>query len=57
MTKAEIQFIRSLADKRVRDKERLFIAEGAKLVEEIMASQFAKRRIYTTREDIVGEGV
>lgn len=57
MTKAEIQFIRSLADKRVRDKERLFIAEGAKLVEEIMASQFAIRRIYTTREDIVGEGV
>jgi TrmH family RNA methyltransferase len=57
MTKAEIQFIRSLADKRLRDKERLFIAEGAKLVEEIMASQFAIRRIYTTREDIVGEGV
>jgi TrmH family RNA methyltransferase len=57
MTKAEIQFIRSLADKRVRDKERLFIAEGAKLVEEIMASQFAIRRIYTTREDVVGEGV
>ena len=31
MTKAEIQFIRSLSDKRTRDEERLFIAEGDKL--------------------------
>ena len=42
MTRAEIQFIRSLADKRTRDAERLFIAEGRKLVEEIAASQDRK---------------
>ena len=44
MTKAEIQFIRSLSDKRVRDAERLFIAEGDKLVEEIRNSEFRIRR-------------
>lgn len=57
MTKAEIQFIRSLADKRTRDSEGLFIAEGVKLVEEIRASDYHIRRIYTTRTDIVGAEV
>lgn len=57
MTKAEIQFIRSLADKRVRDVEHLFIAEGAKLVEEIRDSKFRIRRIYTTRADMQGKDV
>lgn len=57
MTKAEIQFIRSLSDKRVRDAEHLFIAEGDKLVEEIRNSDFRIRRIYTTRPDIKGADV
>lgn len=57
MTKAEIQFIRSLSDKRTRDAEHLFIAEGDKLVEEIRNSAFLIRRIYTTRPDIKGEDV
>lgn len=51
MTKAEIQFVRSLADKRTRDTERLFIAEGTKLVEEIIASGLTIRHLYTTRPD------
>ncbi|MBR4028756.1 MAG: RNA methyltransferase [Alistipes sp.] len=57
MTKAEIQFVRSLSDKRVRDEERLFIAEGAKLIEEIQNSDFRIRAIYTTRKDVAGRGV
>lgn len=57
MTKAEIQFVRSLADKRTRDQEQLFIAEGSKLVEEIIVSEFAIRRIYTTRCDLKGANV
>lgn len=51
MTKAEIQFVRSLSDKRTRDTERLFIAEGAKMVEEITSSNLRVRSIYTTRHD------
>ncbi|MBO7281830.1 MAG: RNA methyltransferase [Alistipes sp.] len=57
MTKAEIQSIRSLSDKRTRDAEHLFIAEGDKLVEEIRSSDFRIRRIYTTRPDVKGEDV
>jgi TrmH family RNA methyltransferase len=57
MTKAEIQFVRSLSDKRVRDEEQLFIAEGEKLVEEIRNSTLRIRHIYTTRRDIAGDRV
>lgn len=57
MTRAEIQFVRSLGDKRNRDMEQLFIAEGNKLVEEIMASSLTVRRIYTTRRDMKGANV
>ena len=57
MTRAEIQFIRSLSDKRTRDEERLFVAEGRKLVEEIAASPLRIRNIYTTRKDFVGDNV
>ncbi len=46
MTKAEIQFVRSLAIKRTRDEERLFIAEGDKLISEIMASGWEVRHLY-----------
>lgn len=52
MTKAEIQFVRSLADKRMRDSEGLFIAEGDKLVEEIIASGLNIRNIYTTNKGL-----
>lgn len=46
MTKTEIQFVRSLADKRVRDAERLFVAEGDKLIAEILSSGLRVRNIY-----------
>ena len=46
MTKAEIQFIRSLGDKRTRDEEHLFIAEGDKLITEIIASGWKIRHLY-----------
>ena len=46
MTKAEIQFVRSLADKRVRDAEHLFVAEGDKLISEILSSGLRVRNIY-----------
>lgn len=57
MTKAEIQFVRSLADKRTRDSEHLFVAEGYKLVDEIRQSKLRIRTIYTTRNDVVGHNI
>lgn len=57
MTKAEIQFVRSLADKRTRDSEQLFVAEGIKLIDEIRESKAKIRQIYTTRQDLKGANV
>ena len=57
MTRAEIQFVRSLSDKRTRDAEGLFIAEGSKLVEEILASHLVVRHVYTTRRELHGANI
>ncbi len=46
MTKADIQLIRSLADKRGRTEQGLFVAEGEKLIGEIRSSHLHIRRIY-----------
>lgn len=46
MTKAEIQFVRSLADKRFRDESGCFVAEGEKLIGEAVASKMRVRKIY-----------
>lgn len=54
MTKTEIQFVRSLSDKRVRDAERLFVAEGDKLISEILQSDFKVRNIYALEGHFVG---
>lgn len=49
ITKAEIQAIKSLADKRGRVEQGAFIAEGEKLVAELRASHLSLRAIYSTK--------
>ncbi len=46
MTKAEIQLIKSLGDKRSRSECGLFVAEGEKLIQELIDSQLNVRKIY-----------
>lgn len=46
MTKAELQLVRSLADKRGRTQTGLFVAEGAKLVGEIRSSHLRVHKIF-----------
>lgn len=46
MTKADIQLVRALADKRGRAEHGLFIAEGEKLIGELRASALHVRKIY-----------
>lgn len=48
MTKAEIQLVRALADKRGRTEHGLFVAEGEKLVGELRMSQLRVRKIFAT---------
>ena len=49
ITKADIQSIKALADKRGRVEQGAFIAEGEKLVAELRASHLAVRKVYATK--------
>ena len=57
MTKAEIQLVRSLADKRGRTEHGLFLAEGEKLIGELRASHLRVRRIYALEGVFAGPEV
>ncbi|WP_295935818.1 RNA methyltransferase [uncultured Alistipes sp.] len=46
MTKAEIQLVRTLADKRGRTEHGLFVAEGEKLIGELLASHLQVRKVF-----------
>lgn len=50
MTKNDIQLIRSLSDKKGRAETGLFLAEGAKLVEEMLASDLQVERVLAVGE-------
>lgn len=50
LTKAKITFIKSLKDKRARDESGLFVAEGVKLVSELIGSDIAVREVYALPE-------
>lgn len=49
MTKAEIQLIRALADKRGRTEHGLFVAEGEKLIGELRTSHLRMRKIFALK--------
>ena len=49
MTKAEIQLVRALADKRGRTEHGLFVAEGEKLIGELRTSHLRVRKIFALK--------
>jgi TrmH family RNA methyltransferase len=51
-TKAEISFVRSLADKRTREQHGLFVVEGPKMVAEALASGWRVRNIYNVEDGV-----
>lgn len=57
ITKAEIQLVRSLADKRGRNETGLFVAEGAKLVGELRDSRWRIHRLYALEGLFTGPDV
>ena len=57
MTKAEIQLIRSLADKRARIETGLCVAEGEKLISEIRSSHLRIRKIFSLEGLFAGSEV
>ncbi|MGI8637248.1 MAG: TrmH family RNA methyltransferase [Segetibacter sp.] len=48
LTKNELKYIQSLYHKKQRDEEQLFIAEGPKLVDELIRSQVKVRQVYAS---------
>jgi TrmH family RNA methyltransferase len=50
ISKNEIKYIQSLFQKKTRDKDGLFIAEGIKLVNELLQSDIVVRKIFATEE-------
>jgi len=53
ITKNQIKFIKSLSLKKNREKEQLFIAEGEKIVAELLNSNFEFHEIFATNEWIL----
>ena len=57
MTKAEIQLVRALADKRGRTEHGLFVAEGEKLIGELRTSHLGVRKIFALENLFAGPEV
>jgi RNA methyltransferase, TrmH family len=50
LSKNELKYIQSLCHKKHRDEEKLFIAEGPKLAEELLQSNFEIKHLYATKQ-------
>src|SRR4051812_9117641 len=50
LTKAEIQRLRSLREKKAREALGLFVIEGEKVIAELLAANFPLEEIYATPE-------
>jgi TrmH family RNA methyltransferase len=50
LSKNEAKYIQSLGHKKQRQEEGLFIAEGVKLVEELLKTDYRIRKLYATEE-------
>jgi TrmH family RNA methyltransferase len=53
VAKSEIKFIRSLQLKKNRQREGLFVAEGIKLVSELLQSKIRPYRLFTTESELL----
>lgn len=51
ISKNELKYIQSLYHKKTRDKEKLFIVEGPKMVAELLTSGFKTKKVWTTNEN------
>ena len=50
LVKSKIKYIQSLGEKKFREKEGLFVAEGPKIVKELLKAEFEVHEIYALRE-------
>ena len=55
VVKNQIKFVKSLQQKKYRNQHRLFVAEGVKLVKELLESGMIADSIYSTEDDVLEE--
>ncbi len=56
LTKADIRFVRALADRQARSESGMFVVEGDKMVAELPGSGLRTERLFTTGSSAVGGG-
>ena len=61
LSKNQIKFVNSLKQKKFREEHNLFIAEGAKIVPELLSSSIVVKQVFATsdylRNNIIGSGI
>jgi len=55
ISKSQIKLIRSLQQKKYRSKLKLFVAEGPKVINELLTAKFKLHSLYVTVEDLFTE--
>lgn len=53
LSKNNIKLITSLQQKKYRQKHQLFVGEGVKVVNELLASSLVVEQLYTTEESFI----
>ena len=53
VSKNQIKLITSLQQKKYRKQEQLFFAEGVKVVQELLNSNFELQDLFTTKQDFL----
>jgi TrmH family RNA methyltransferase len=54
LVKSQVKYIQSLSHKKLRDSEGVFIAEGPKLINELLSAGLALQQLYAVKEFIGG---
>ena len=56
LIKSQVKYIQSLSHKKLRDSEGVFVAEGPKLINELLSAGLPVQQLYAVKEWIEGQG-
>jgi TrmH family RNA methyltransferase len=55
LVKSQVKYIQSLSHKKLRDSEGVFVAEGPKLINELLSAELPLQQLYAVKEWITGQ--
>src|SRR5687768_14882101 len=56
LIKSQVKYIQSLSHKKLRDSEGVFVAEGPKLINELLSARLPLQQLYAVKEWISAQG-